>query len=104
MNANSFGGRRSSVWLIQAWVNCSTSDADVNLFSDTFFPDGSSDSTEITLAPRNAEDGRRLIVKLTGMTGAIRRKIQAAEETLTEPETPEPASKPSPQPMAVEPK
>ena len=41
MNANSFGGRRSSVWLIQAWVNCSTSDADVNLFSDTFFPDGS---------------------------------------------------------------
>ena len=70
----------------------------------TFFPDGSSDSTEITLASRNDEDGRRLIMKLIGMTGSIRRKVQAAEEPVTEPEEPEPKSEPVAEPVAEEPK
>lgn len=60
----------------------------------TFYPDGSSDSTEITLASRNEEDGRRLTVKLMGMTGSIRRKVQAAEELVGEQEAPRPASEP----------
>ncbi len=70
----------------------------------TFFPDGSSDSTEITLASRNEEDGRRLIVKLIGMTGSIRRRVQAAEEPVTEPEATESKSEPMAEPIAEEPK
>ncbi len=45
-----------------------------------FHPDGSSDSSEITLASRDEEDGRRLILKLNGLTGLVRRKMQASEE------------------------
>jgi type II secretory pathway pseudopilin PulG len=46
----------------------------------TFFPDGSSDSSEITLASRDEDgDGRRLILKLRGLTGAVRRTLRAAE-------------------------
>ncbi len=57
-----------------------------------FYPDGSNDSTEITLASRNAEDGRRLVVKVMGMTGTIQRKIQAADEPLIGTDFPEAAS------------
>ena len=66
----------------------------------TFYPDGSSDSTEITLASRSDEDGRRLVVRLMGMTGSIRRKVQAAEEPITEPESHESASEPFVKPIA----
>ena len=68
----------------------------------TFYPDGSSDSTEITLASRSKEDGRRLILRLMGMTGSIRRKVKAAEEPTTETEVTEPAGKPVAAPAGVE--
>ncbi len=46
----------------------------------TFFPDGSSDSSEITLASRDEDDdGRRLILRLRGLTGTVRRTLRAAE-------------------------
>lgn len=62
----------------------------------TFYPDGSSDSTEITLASRSEEDGRRLILRLMGMTGSIRRKVQSAEEPFAGASQPvsEPLAKP----------
>lgn len=66
----------------------------------TFYPDGSSDSTEITLASRSEEDGRRMIVRLMGMTGSIRRKVQAAEEPITGPEPQESVSEPMAKPIA----
>lgn len=50
----------------------------------TFFPDGSSDSSELTIASRDEEDGRRVILKLAGLTGIVRRTMRAAEETFTE--------------------
>jgi len=61
----------------------------------TFFPDGSSDSAEITLASRNEADGRRLVLRLMGITGSIRRKLQAAEEPMTETEMTGPAATPA---------
>lgn len=66
----------------------------------TFYPDGSSDSTEITLASRSEEDGRRLILRLMGMTGSIRRKVQAAEEPGVEHESQGPVSEPIVKPIA----
>ncbi len=55
----------------------------------TFLPDGSSDSAEITIAPRDdeGEDPRRMVIRLVGLTGAIRRRVIVAEnlESLTEP-------------------
>ncbi len=57
----------------------------------TFFPDGSSDSSELTIASRDEEDGRRVILKLAGLTGIVRRTMRAAEETFTE--ASEPADK-----------
>lgn len=50
----------------------------------TFFPDGSSDSSELTIASRDEEDGRRVILKLAGLTGIVRRTMRAAEETFTD--------------------
>lgn len=50
----------------------------------TFFPDGSSDSSELTIASRDEEDGRRVILKLAGLTGIVRRTMRAAEETFAE--------------------
>jgi len=40
-----------------------------------FFPDGSSDSAEIVLASRNSEDTRRVTLRLTGVTGTVRRSL-----------------------------
>jgi type II secretory pathway pseudopilin PulG len=57
-----------------------------------FFPDGSSDSAEITLASRSEEDGRRIAVRLQGITGAIHRKVITNEPNTAEPECePQPA-------------
>jgi Tfp pilus assembly protein FimT len=39
----------------------------------TFYPDGSSDSTEIILSSRAPEELRRVWIRVTGITGAIRR-------------------------------
>ena len=41
----------------------------------TFYPDGSSDSAELILTSRDAEDSRRVSLKLTGITGATRRLV-----------------------------
>ena len=41
----------------------------------TFYPDGSSDSAEIILSSRSAEDPRRMAIRLSGITGSIRRVL-----------------------------
>lgn len=45
-----------------------------------FFPDGSSESSELTIASRDEEDGRRVVLKLAGLTGIVRRTTRSAEE------------------------
>jgi type II secretory pathway pseudopilin PulG len=70
----------------------------------TFYPDGSSDSAEVTLVSRDADDIRQVIVVLDGLTGRIYRTVQSAS-TQTEPNTVEsptpppttPHRKPAPQ-------
>jgi prepilin-type N-terminal cleavage/methylation domain-containing protein len=48
----------------------------------TFYPDGSSDSGEIIVASRAPEELRRAWIRVTGITGAIRRGwVVAPEET-----------------------
>jgi prepilin-type N-terminal cleavage/methylation domain-containing protein len=61
----------------------------------TFYPDGSSDSTEIILASRDAEDQRRLALKLTAVTGAVRREWVDAETSEPFPEPVSPVADPS---------
>jgi prepilin-type N-terminal cleavage/methylation domain-containing protein len=39
----------------------------------TFYPDGSSDSAEITLAARSGDDPRRIVIQISDITGSIRR-------------------------------
>ena len=46
----------------------------------TFYPDGSCDSAEIVLASRNADDERRLAVRLEGMLGTVTTRTVAASE------------------------
>lgn len=46
----------------------------------TFFPDGSSDSSELTIASRDDEDSRRVILKLSGLTGTVRRTTRSTED------------------------
>jgi prepilin-type N-terminal cleavage/methylation domain-containing protein len=46
----------------------------------TFYPDGSSDSAEIILSSRSAEEMRRMFIRVTGITGTIRRGSVATEE------------------------
>ncbi|MBI5799204.1 MAG: hypothetical protein HZA92_00550 [Verrucomicrobia bacterium] len=43
----------------------------------TFYPDGTGDSVEVVLASRDEEDVRRLMVRMTGLTGIIRRHVIA---------------------------
>ncbi len=57
----------------------------------TFYPDGTGDSVEVMLASRSEEDARRFMVRLTGLTGTIRRQI-VADINATEPEPPAPAT------------
>lgn len=49
----------------------------------TFYPDGSSDSAEIILSSRAPEELRRVSIRITGITGAIRR-TWVVEETVDE--------------------
>jgi len=46
----------------------------------TFNPDGSCDSAEITLAARESEDTRRVIVQLEGFTGSVSHREPVAED------------------------
>jgi len=45
-----------------------------------FYPDGSSDSVEVILASVDEQDPRRLAVKLSGLTGDVRRRLLTASE------------------------
>jgi Type II transport protein GspH len=47
----------------------------------TFLPDGSSDSSEITISPSDdeGEDSRRMVLRLVGLTGSIRRRVILVE-------------------------
>jgi len=49
----------------------------------TFYPDGSSDSAEIILSSRAPEELRSVSIRITGITGAIRR-TWVVEETVDE--------------------
>ena len=40
-----------------------------------FYPDGSSDNAEVVLVARDDEDPRRMVVRLTGMTGMLQRHV-----------------------------
>ena len=46
----------------------------------TFFPDGASDSARVRLAARDPADTRKAVVRLDGITGAIRSQILTAGE------------------------
>lgn len=46
----------------------------------TFHPDGSSGSAEIILSSRSPEEMRRVSIRVTGITGAIKREWVAPEE------------------------
>lgn len=48
----------------------------------TFYPDGSSESTEIILASRAQEETRRISIRVTGITGVIRHDWVAQTESL----------------------
>lgn len=47
----------------------------VNFPPVTFYPDGSCDSAEVVLASRDADDTRRMVVRLSGVTGGIERRL-----------------------------
>jgi type II secretory pathway pseudopilin PulG len=46
----------------------------------TFYPDGSSDSAEIVLCSRDADDARRVAVRIIGLTGTIRREFVVEDQ------------------------
>lgn len=56
-----------------------------------FYPDGTGDSVEIVLTSRDATDVRRVTVRVTGLTGTIRRQA-VTDASTTEPEPPAPAT------------
>jgi type II secretory pathway pseudopilin PulG len=47
-----------------------------------FLPDGSADPVEVTIAARSGEDARRMVLKMSGLTGNIRRRtyVEASME------------------------
>ncbi len=57
-----------------------TQDAPEKLPSVTFFPDGSSDSAEIVLLSKRAEDSRQATVRVDGITGSVRSELVAMED------------------------
>jgi prepilin-type N-terminal cleavage/methylation domain-containing protein len=61
-----------------------------------FYPDGSSDNAELVLMARDEEDPRRMIVRLSGMTGVLQRHLIAPDDEATAPVEP-------PQPVPVDP-
>ncbi len=54
----------------------------------TFYPDGTGDSIELLVTSRSEDDARRFTVKVTGLTGAIRRQLLADPATETAPSAP----------------
>jgi type II secretory pathway pseudopilin PulG len=59
--------------------------------SVTFYPDGTGDSVELLLASRSDEDARRFSVRVTGITGSIRRQL-VGDPAATETAPPAPAT------------
>lgn len=55
----------------------------------TFYPDGSSDSSELTLASRDDEVKRKIVLELSGLTGTVRRSTRLTGEDVPEPTVPE---------------
>jgi prepilin-type N-terminal cleavage/methylation domain-containing protein len=47
----------------------------------TFYPDGSSDSAEIVLSSRDSDEVRRVALRISGITGAIRREWLSERQT-----------------------
>jgi prepilin-type N-terminal cleavage/methylation domain-containing protein len=45
----------------------------------TFYPDGSSDSAEIIVTARSAEEDQRMAVRLVGITGSISHQLRSAD-------------------------
>jgi type II secretory pathway pseudopilin PulG len=63
-----------------------------NAFSSvTFYPDGTGDSVELLLVSRSDEDARRVSVRVTGLTGTIRRQV-VADPAATDTAPPAPAT------------
>jgi hypothetical protein len=46
-----------------------------------FYPDGASDTARIILVPRDAEDSRRMELRVEGLTGTVESVLVAAEDT-----------------------
>ena len=59
--------------------------------SVTFYPDGTGDSVELLLVSRSDDDARRVSVRVTGLTGTIRRQV-VADPAATETAPPAPAT------------
>jgi type II secretory pathway pseudopilin PulG len=57
----------------------------------TFYPDGTGDSVELVLISRSDEDARRVSVRITGLTGSIRRQL-VSDPAATETAPPAPAT------------
>lgn len=55
----------------------------------TFYPDGSSDSSELTLVSRDDEVKRKIVLELSGLTGTVRRSTRSTDEDFPEPTEPE---------------
>jgi prepilin-type N-terminal cleavage/methylation domain-containing protein len=89
-----------SVKLLDASTACPATDSPPEDFEDesadgtsakamapiTFYPDGSSDSAEIIVSSRYAEEEQRMAVRLVGITGSISHQLLSAdlEETVGE--------------------
>jgi len=58
-----------------------------------FYPDGSCDSSEIVIASRNNDDGRRLALRLSGLTGSLQRRTIAAALEMQTATTDEPSAR-----------
>jgi hypothetical protein len=87
------GGHTTGVAQLSANSLFDSSDSEEPGFASfapiTFYPDGSSDSAEIILAARDAEDERRIRMQIIGATGAIKRQILSGDTAMIA-EAPEP--------------
>ena len=60
-----------------------------NAFSAvTFYPDGTADTVELLLVSRGTDDSRRFTVRVSGLTGTIRRQLLGDSTTDTAPPAP----------------
>ncbi len=63
--------------------------AEASVLQITFYPDGSSDSADWILGSKDPEDGRRLRLRLSGLTGTTRREwLERPDLAATNPSEP----------------